>query len=212
MITIEQCRAARGLLDWTQQILANKSGLSKTAINNFEKGYSDIKAESLRAIRAAFENNDVEFIGMAGVRKKSDDTKILCGKTVIEDLLNDIDHTLGIGGELLISHLNKKFTEHHSARKMNDVLLRCASVRILSLDMFTMPIGEQRQLPATIGQSGIILFLYKRKVAMVLWGHSVVLIADSREAFTAESSHFEYLWEQAAPPIVTAKTKEMGGT
>ena len=42
MITIGQCRAARGLLDWTQQDLAEACGLSKTAINNFEKGHSDI--------------------------------------------------------------------------------------------------------------------------------------------------------------------------
>ena len=34
MITIEQCRAARGLLGWTQQDIADASGLSKTAINN----------------------------------------------------------------------------------------------------------------------------------------------------------------------------------
>ena len=70
MVTIEQCRGARGILGWTQQDLADASGLSKTAINNFEKQHSDIKAESLRAIRLAFESANIEFIGSEGVSKK----------------------------------------------------------------------------------------------------------------------------------------------
>src|SRR5690349_2259948 len=83
MITIEQCRAARGLVDWTQQDLADKAGLSKTAINNFEKGYSDIKTESLRAIRNAFELHDVQFIEKIGVCKKCKDIVVIKGESIL---------------------------------------------------------------------------------------------------------------------------------
>ena len=94
MLTIEQCRAARGMLGWTQQDLADASGLSKTAINNFEKGHSDIKTESLRAIRMAFESLDLEFIGQEGLRKKKDNIRILKGETALESLADDIEKTI----------------------------------------------------------------------------------------------------------------------
>ena len=80
MLTIEQCRGARGLIGWTQQDLADASGLSKTAINNFEKRHSDIKAESLKAIRMAFESMDIEFLEQNGVRRKSENARLLKGK------------------------------------------------------------------------------------------------------------------------------------
>lgn len=69
MITIEQCRAARGLLGWTQADLAQASGLSKTAINNFEMGRGDVKQTSLEAMRHAFEREQIEFIEGCGVKK-----------------------------------------------------------------------------------------------------------------------------------------------
>jgi transcriptional regulator with XRE-family HTH domain len=93
MITIEQCRAARGLLDWTQQDLSDASGLSKTAINNFEKGHSDIKYESLRAVRMAFESADVEFVDQ-GVRRRDETARILKGPNAWDMLLDDIRDTV----------------------------------------------------------------------------------------------------------------------
>ena len=38
MITPAQCRAARGLLKWTQEELAVRSGVGAPAIINFEGG------------------------------------------------------------------------------------------------------------------------------------------------------------------------------
>ncbi|QZO02466.1 helix-turn-helix domain-containing protein [Chenggangzhangella methanolivorans] len=35
---MEQCRAARALLDWTQEELANAANLSLSTVRDFEKG------------------------------------------------------------------------------------------------------------------------------------------------------------------------------
>ncbi len=32
----EQCRAARGLLDWTQEMLASRAGVSRSTVRDFE--------------------------------------------------------------------------------------------------------------------------------------------------------------------------------
>jgi len=61
MITPAQIRAARALLDWNQSELAEKAGLSLTALNNLERGRSDPKASTLNAVQKAIEAAGVAF-------------------------------------------------------------------------------------------------------------------------------------------------------
>jgi transcriptional regulator with XRE-family HTH domain len=71
-ITPEQSRAARGLLDWSRDRLADASGIPKRTIMRFEGREADPRGSTLAAIRAALEAAGVEFIaengGGAGVR------------------------------------------------------------------------------------------------------------------------------------------------
>lgn len=66
MITPEQSRAARGLLDWSQFKLGELSNLSESTIRDFEKGRRVPGINNLAAIRLAFENAGVEFIEQNG--------------------------------------------------------------------------------------------------------------------------------------------------
>ena len=71
MITAEQCRAARGLLDWGQVDLADKAGVGVVTVRQFEAGH-DARRATLQVIKQAFELAGVEFIdengGGPGVR------------------------------------------------------------------------------------------------------------------------------------------------
>jgi transcriptional regulator with XRE-family HTH domain len=73
MITPAQCRAARALLDWTQENLAKESKVSKRTILHFEKasGRQPLRI-SLDAIQRALEAAGVEFTNgdQPGVRMK----------------------------------------------------------------------------------------------------------------------------------------------
>lgn len=62
MITDTQHRAARALLFVSQEDVARWSGVSKGTIANFERGARKPIAANLRALRAAFEEQGVEFI------------------------------------------------------------------------------------------------------------------------------------------------------
>jgi transcriptional regulator with XRE-family HTH domain len=68
----EQCRGARGLLDWTQTRLAGASNLGESTIRDFEKGRRIPSRNNLIAIQAALEAAGVQFIpengGGAGIR------------------------------------------------------------------------------------------------------------------------------------------------
>lgn len=72
MITAAQCRAARGLLSWSQQKLAEEAGVGLVTIHQVEAAKSQPRRATLQVIRRAFETAGIEFIdengGGPGVR------------------------------------------------------------------------------------------------------------------------------------------------
>lgn len=62
MITAIQCRAARGLLDWSQQDLADKAGVGIVTIRQLEAGAHEPRRSTLQVVRLAFEAAGVQFI------------------------------------------------------------------------------------------------------------------------------------------------------
>jgi hypothetical protein len=72
MITPEQCRAARGLLDWSQGDLAQKAAVGIVTVRQLEADTHTPRRATVDVIRRAFEGAGVEFIeengGGPGVR------------------------------------------------------------------------------------------------------------------------------------------------
>jgi transcriptional regulator with XRE-family HTH domain len=71
MLTADQCRAARALLNWTQADLAERVSVSAVSIRAFEKG-GEMRDSNQKLIRLTLEAAGVQFIpengGGAGVR------------------------------------------------------------------------------------------------------------------------------------------------
>lgn len=61
MITPAQCRAARALLDWSQQALAKRARVGVATVQNFERGLAEPRVATLTMIVQAFEKEGVEF-------------------------------------------------------------------------------------------------------------------------------------------------------
>ena len=72
MISPSQCRAARGLLDWSQHELSKQSRVGIVTIRQLESGVHEPRRATQQVVRQAFEAAGVEFIdengGGAGVR------------------------------------------------------------------------------------------------------------------------------------------------
>jgi transcriptional regulator with XRE-family HTH domain len=71
-ITPATCRAARGLLDWTQRQFAQAAHVGLSTVKAYEGGQSNPVANNLAAMQQALEAAGVEFIpengGGPGVR------------------------------------------------------------------------------------------------------------------------------------------------
>src|SRR3954447_10550779 len=65
-MTPEQCRAARGWVNWTQVDLAEKAKVGLSTVKEFELQYRTTRAENLRAMRDALERAGIRFIDHGG--------------------------------------------------------------------------------------------------------------------------------------------------
>lgn len=76
-MTPPQMRAARGLLNWTVQELAEKAGVERTTVFQIEAGKYAGGVETLMAIRRVFEDAGIEFTNgrWPGVRLRPEKIK-----------------------------------------------------------------------------------------------------------------------------------------
>ena len=67
ILSAAQCRAARGLLGWSQQKLANNSGIAVNTIINFERGHSQARVDTCYALEKLFARHGVVLQAPCGV-------------------------------------------------------------------------------------------------------------------------------------------------
>ena len=79
MITPGQCKAARALLGWTQQELAERSGVGVVTIHQLETGANQPRRATVDVVERALQAAGIEFIeengGGPGVRLKKSPKK-----------------------------------------------------------------------------------------------------------------------------------------
>jgi predicted transcriptional regulator len=62
MITSRQIKAARALLGWSQQVLADRAIVSANAVIRLERGTVDSRLSTLTAVQRALRKGGIEFI------------------------------------------------------------------------------------------------------------------------------------------------------
>lgn len=212
MISIEQIKAARALLDWTQDDLAREAGLSKPAINTLERRIANPKMDTLAAIQKALEKAGVEFTDGPGVKLKSAvlKTVVFEGEDALIRLYHDIfDTLLGTQNELLISGIEEsKFREWGGERVTSEIERRLKHNirdRILICEgdtNFIEPRDHYRWMPKAYFPS-TPTYIYDNKYAIFLWGPpKKVVIVENAEIADSFRRQFEAHWAAAKlPPL-----------
>lgn len=213
MISIEQIKAARALLEWTQEDLASAAGLSKPAINMLERRLSNPTMDTLNAIQTALERAGVEFTAGPGVRLCSAilKTQIFEGDDSLLRLAHDIFETLkGTDGALMVAGIDeKKYRNIGGPRILKEIEKRRRhGIRSLYLSCegdlnFIESVEFYRWVPREFF-SRTPWYVYGNKYAIFLWGppKKVVLIENSEIAETYRQQ-FLAQWNSGEIPHTT---------
>ncbi len=81
MISAEQCRAARALLNWSQQELADRAGVGIVTLRQLEAGVNEPRRATLEVVKRALESAGVSFIDENGAGAGVRLTKPKAGRT-----------------------------------------------------------------------------------------------------------------------------------
>ena len=209
MATIEQIRAARALIGWSQGELADQAGLSQTGIARIENGTNQPNSTTLEKIHTAFDRSDVEFIGDSGVKKRTGEIRKFKGQNGFLEFYNDIYQTLAkTKGVVYLSNANErdfeKWLGSHLDKHIERILELKIQYKILIKDgdthFITSEFSEYRWMPKEHFGS-VPFYVYGNKLAFVLFDDEPqVIVLNYAEISEAYRSQFLSFWEQAKIP------------
>ena len=84
-------RAARSLLGWSQKALAERAGISESAINRLERFDREPRLDTVSRIESAFAEAGVEF-----ERRSDGKFELVVSEAVIEDMAQRIQKGAGV--------------------------------------------------------------------------------------------------------------------
>ncbi len=209
-ISTSQIKAARALLDWSQEYLAAVSGLSIATISNMERG--NLSLRSVGEVQRIFEGAGIEFLGDDGVRRCSRLIQTFDGVTSCEKFLDDMLRTLKEkGGDVIAVFKSqdmiarslgvtpssgvRQIKSLHDAAKMHFLVSEISDV------LFLVPLFEFR----TVGRRSITpvpYYVYGDKHALVIMegvGAPRFHVMQSVSVTQSCRNHFLSLWNDAAP-------------
>lgn len=197
-ITPGQCRAARGLLNWSQPELAERCGMHKQTISNFEAGRSTPSNTSLELMTRTLENGGIEFGLNDGVSMPSIKYVKLDQSGWFIELLEDVIFTLRDEPikELLIFGGDNRVYPDEVIEKLRDVRNAGIVIREMVCEGNTYLLGDEqfyRWIPKNKFKNfGTIIYGHKVCLDFRGWVGLVVVNAGWAEA---ERGKFEMLWE-----------------
>ncbi len=108
-IKARQIKAARALLDWSQDDLATSSGLSVATIRKLETGFVSPRGKTMTSVRRTLEDAGLDFIEPDGVRRKPEDVIVYQGPDGLMSFLDDVYDTMKKkGGEIVTLYDSEK--------------------------------------------------------------------------------------------------------
>lgn len=215
MITIEQIRAARALLNWTQKKLAESTGISVRALNSIESGDSTPRLNTIDIIQETFERAGIEFLGDNGIRQRREKLAIekFEGALAIESLINDIFKTLKISKtkELMVFNLDERKFSKVAVKTLNQHNLNFEHEKLKERllikygDNFILSKPSHYRWFSSKSHT-VPHLIYGDTVAFILWDSPIRIIC-LRNQDIAESyaNVFEEIWKISVIPSFAQK-------
>lgn len=210
MISSHQIKAARALIDWSQQDLADAVDVSLPTLRNIEKG-GDAKSVTLKKIQMTLEVNGIEFGIHDGVKRRSTVLRTLEGQEGYWEFYDDVYQTIKkSGGDILVSNVDEREFdkwlgnrwEIQKNRMMDLSQTQDFRIRILVKEgdrHFTVPEYAEYKWTPQDRFSEIPFYVYGNKLAIILFEPENVSISiiDNPKIAAAYAKQFSVMWEQS---------------
>jgi transcriptional regulator with XRE-family HTH domain len=210
MITGRQIRAARALLEWHAEDLADKAGLVRATVSKIEAETVQPQEKSLASIIRIFDQHGVEFLEDEGVKIRKNQIRVFSGKEGYKQFLDHIYDTLKDGGRIRQFNLSDGKNLIHAEDHAKTHLARMA--KISNLDARVLTVEGDYNFPATyctyrwLGKANRILipyYVYNDYIELPIYRtkHNVEVIS-IRSRLLAEKfvEQFELFWDSAIIP------------
>jgi len=209
-ITTAQIRGARGILNWSQQDLAQRTGISATSIGSIENGQTTPRESTLATIRKTLENGGIEFIGLEGIRRKNADIQVLKGIDGFHTFSFDVFETIKTDSrEVLQAYVDDvKFAEWLGKEAYPHVqrmeTLKSKRFKILQKEgdnyFPAKTYSEYRWIPAKQFLA-VPFMVYGDKLAVILFEPEPTIIVNTYP-LVAEAYRLQFgaIWDSAITP------------
>jgi len=221
-ISARQIKAARALLDWSQEDLAQSSELSVATIRKLELGNISPRNSTNDQIQHAFENEGLEFIEPGGVRRRPEDLSVYQGNEGTIAFFDDVYQTANkLGGDLVVVCWSEKpfavalgdYLDHHLAR-MQTIAHKAPVKCILMEDTEATPAPycEYRSISKAYVDS-VPFYVYGNNYAIFLFDADPspkIIVHRSALLANAYRRQFYSMWGKASPlttPKILPKKK-----
>lgn len=210
MITVEQIKAARALLNWNQQDLATAARMSKPALANLERRTVKPRTKTLDAIKYALEEAGVVFTDGPGVELNSDELKVQVwdGGDAISRIWSDMLSSLEDGDTCIVTGLDETIYKeiagmdryHKHISKLNKRNIRSLIFTREGDKNYTEKTGNYRWLPEEYFPD-IPLYIYADKYAILLWDpYPKVILIRNKPIADNYRKYYMRLWKDAKMP------------
>lgn len=208
MITGRQIRAARALLDISQDDLAIAAGLTKQGISKIEDGSVQPREGTITDITRVFRDKGVEFTENQGVRLKPAGVEVYEGVDRYDEFYDFLyEHLKKNGGDVCLSVLQERVLSKYRKdpslhrRRMKELFDRGAiTFRILATESdFSSSYATYRwQLPQSAAPTSF--YAFGDCLALISFAHVTppyVVVIQSSAITEAYRSAFDIAWAQA---------------
>ena len=208
MISRDQIRAARALLDWSQPQLAERAGVSTDLISKIENGVTDGSLKTISKIVGVFSREGIVFT-QYGVERRDHVLYEIGGKEGWwMDVLEEVYLTLSEDDckELILLCSDDSV----SPPEVNDMYKQIRELGVTFRQLveegntyLVGPLEEYRYIPSNFFLNNVTL-IYGNKVAVCVEDNTKAIIFNDHDLMVAWKNIVDLLWDHLRQPKVTS--------
>jgi transcriptional regulator with XRE-family HTH domain len=211
-------RAARVYMDWSQDDLAERSGLAVSTIRNIEAGLNVPSGKSAQALDRAF-SEYIDFLPNGGFQPRQESVTVFKGRSGFISFIWDVHEIVrSVGGDICVSNVDEQdflvWLGEDEAQRYKDAMAALDKNFFFKIliregdDYFAAgKYAEYRWVPQK-EFANVPFYVYGDKLAILLFDtEPSVYILKNKKIADAYRAQFNVLWDRAMKPKVTGRLK-----